>query len=371
MSAQAQFFSVCNNQNDPSACEQAIAPEEMATLSTTAIEMSDDQIRILRDHIRAVRLGIAALDRPSLDLNIDGLSMRNPFLASYEPEKSSRNESDSLNRLGTFVTSTFGFGHKDATIREDGFDLKSVSIIGGADYRFTSNFILGLAMDYSVMDADLDEEDGEVEVFGYGASLYSTYYVKDFYIDFTASVHFQDYEITRRIRFPGVEKTAIGDTDGVQYNLGLGVGYEFRIAKATFGPYVQMNYLKSDVDGFQEHSADEYNLEIGSWHFESLTTVVGGQASYTMRTGFGDLVPQARVEWWHEFETDTPPIEATGFGDSVAIPTDDQDSDYVILGFGLLVAFSENASLFLEYQTTLGLEDISHHIARAQLGVSF
>lgn len=359
-----------------------VAWEENATISTLSVETSNGQLGNLGARLGALRQGAGlGLDFRGLALNVDGQTIRGPFLASIEEGTNNTYQiGNPNNRLGVFVSGTISFGDRDETSQENSFDFDTVGITGGVDYRFTDNFIVGLAIGYASMDADFDELDDEVEVDGYSASLYSTYYINDFYIDFIASAGLNDYETTRNAQLDvdgdGNDEfvAANGDTDGTQYTVGLGAGYEYKIAGAILGPYVQINYLNADIDSFRETGADPINLEIGDQDIESLISVVGGQASYTIRTGSVDLVPQVRAEWWHEFDNDSRSIEAnfvTAPAATQVIPTDDPDRDYFNLGVGLLGVFSEDASVFLEYQTVLGLEDITNHIVRAQVRLNF
>lgn len=361
-----------------------VAWEENAAISTLSVETSNGQLGNLGARLSALRQGAAlGFDLRGLALNIDGQTIRGPFLASIEEGATTTQQiSNPNNRFGLFLTGTVSFGDKDGTSQENSFDFDTIGITGGVDYKVSDNVIMGLALGYASMDADFDAFDDEVEVDGFSASFYSTYYIKDFYVDFIASGGSNDYETTRNVvmdvdndgnvDFGG---TAKGDTDGTQFNVGLGVGYEYKVAGAILGPYAQVNYFNADIDGFTETGADPLNLEIGDQNIESLISVVGGQASYTIRTELVDLVPQARAEWWHEFENDSRSIQASFAADpddvTKIIPTNDPDRDYFNVGVGLVGVFSEDATAFLEYQTVLGLEDVTNHIVRAQLRVNF
>lgn len=361
-----------------------IAWEENAAISTLSVETSNGQLGNLGARLSALRQGAAlGFDLRGLALNIDGQTIRGPFLASIEEGATTTQQiSNPNNRFGLFLTGTVSFGDKDGTRQENSFDFDTIGITGGVDYRVSDNVIMGLALGYASMDADFDAFDDEVEVDGFSASFYSTYYMKDFYVDFIASGGSNDYETTRNVvldvnndgnvDFGG---TAKGDTDGTQFNVGLGVGYEYKVAGAILGPYAQVNYFNADIDGFTETGADPLNLEIGDQNIESLISVVGGQASYTIRTELVDLVPQVRAEWWHEFENNSRSIQASFAADpddvTKIIPTNDPDRDYFNVGVGLVGVFSEDATAFLEYQTVLGLEDVTNHIVRAQLRVNF
>jgi outer membrane lipase/esterase len=358
---------------------QAIAWEEVTTQGTFSVEASNQQFINLASRLRALRLGATGFDVRGLAFNFNDEAIPVSRLLASASGAGGASEPPAIKRLGAFISGTLSFGDKDATSNEDGFDFKTVGITGGMDYRFTDSFILGLALGYTSLDADLDAEDDEVEADGYSASLYSTYYLGDLFFDLTASLSMADYKMRRNIRYiltaDSVDKTATADTDGTQYTFALGAGYEFRAAGAIFGPYVQLNYLKADIDSFREGGADELNLQIGDQKVKSLLSVLGGQISYPIGGAFGTLLPQLRVDWRHEFKNDARSVTATLINDptspGVVIRSDKPDRNYFNVAAGVVAALTGGTSVGLEYETVLGLKDITNHIVRARLRLSF
>jgi outer membrane lipase/esterase len=373
----------CNLQSAPSAQWppplQAMAWEEVATQGTFSVEVSNQQFINLAGRLRALRLGATGFDVRGLAFNLDDKVLPASRLLASAGGAGVAGEPPAVKRLGAFLSGTLSFGDKDATSTEDGFDFDTVGITGGIDYGFTDNFILGLALGYTSLDADLEADDDEVEADGYSASLYSTYYLGDLFFDFTASAGMADYKMRRNIRYvtmtDSVDKTASSDTDGAHYTLALGVGYEFRVAGAVFSPYAQLNYLKADIDRFREGGADEFNLEIGDQKVTSLLSALGGQLSYPIRGAFGTLSPQLRLDWRHEFENNRRSLTARFINDPsgrvAVIRSDDPDRNYFNLAAGVVAALVGGATVGLEYETVLGLKDITNHIVRARLRVSF
>ncbi len=230
-----------------------------------------------------------------------------------------------------------------------------------------------------------------MDVDGYSVSIYGTYYVlKKFYIDGITSFGWNAYDSIREIDYPfadssgnprWVDQTAKGDTDGTYYSLSFGAGYDFNIDGHTFGPYGRVNYLEADIDGYRESvtknprdtgEAGE-NLDIESQDVKSLTTVLGGQASYAISTRWAVLVPHARIEWEHEYENNSRQLNASFVNDPgktpIIIPTDDPDRDFFNIGVGMSAVFAHGKSAFVYYETVLGLDYVTaHNIA---VGVRF
>lgn len=358
---------------------QGAAWEEVATQGTFSVQASNQQFINLASRLRALRLGATGFDLRGLAFNLGDKAVPASRLLASAGGAGGAGEALGAKRLGTFISGTLSFGDKDATSTEDGFDFNTIGITGGIDYRFADSLILGLALGYTSLDADLDTDDDEVEADGYSVSLYSTYYLGDLFFDFTASVGMTDYKMRRNIRYviatDSVDKTAFSDTDGTHYTLALGTGYEFRAAGTIFGPYIQLNYLKADIDSFRERGADEFNLEIGDQKVKSLLSVLGGQISYPVNGAFGTLSPQLRVEWRHEFENDPRSLTARLINDptnrTAVIRSDNPDRDYFNVAAGVVAALAGGTSVALEYETVLGLRDVTNHIVRARLRVRF
>ena len=97
----------------------------------------------------------------------------------------------------------------------------------------------------------------------------------------------------------------------------------------------------------------------------SLTTALGGQASYAISTRWAVLLPQARVEWEHEYENDSREIDARFVHDSsrtpVRIKTNNPDRNYFNVGIGLSAVFPRGKSAFVDYETALGIHNVTEH----------
>jgi outer membrane autotransporter protein len=298
-------------------------------------------------------------------------------------------------RLGIFVNGTFGFGDKDTTSREAGFDFDTYGVTGGIDYRFSDKLVLGLAFGYTSTDSDFASARGEMDANAYTFSAFGTYYVDRLYIDGIFSYGWNDFDGTRNIVYtipstdrlgspvPGttsVNQTARGETDGTQYSFALSTGYDFTAKGFTVGPYGRLSYLKADIDGFQER-IDNTNpgfglsLAINDQAVESLTWALGGQASYALSTGFGVLVPQVRFEWEHEFLNNQRTISARFVSDPTTTPilleTDNPDRDYFNLGAGVSAVFQRNVSAFAYYETVLALRDVTAHNVTVGIRLAF
>ena len=338
------------------------------------------------------------------ELPSNGLLGRYPYAAMGAVEPAGAlGRTDALSRfrrLGIFVNGTLAVGDKDATKRESGFDFDTLGVTAGVDYRFTDSFVPGVAFGYTNTDADLESSGGSLDVDAYSVSVYGTYDVtKKFYVDGIVTFGWNDYDIKRNINYSilssqtdagvvggvaTVNQTAESDTDGTWYALAFSGGYDFSIGGFTLGPLARVNYTKADIDGYGEKINNTLAgfglaLDFDDQDVESLTTVLGGQGSYAVSTPWAVLLPQVRFEWEHEYKNDNRTISAffvndpsPGAGTQVRLKTDRPDRDFFNLSAGISATFPRGISVFVNYETVLGLEDVTaHNVVFAGLRVEF
>ena len=371
-----------------------INSKQTDTMGTITIEITGAQIATVLGRLETLRGGgPAGLAMDIQDQRIPKNLFAGPitYLASADDAAMEAGSSPDMGpmgnfgRIGFFVNGSFSTGDKDATNLEPGFDFDIYDVTLGADYRCTSNLIVGVAFGYSKVETDVDLSDSEINSDGYGISLYGTYYLGDFYVDAIGAYGKKDYDTIRNSRYTikeagsdeattMIDQTFLGDTDADELSFSAGVGYDFNTQGFTVGPHVRLNYASSEVDGYTEKLRD-FNtdagygmaLEIFDQDIESLRSVLGAQLSYAASTGIGVLMPLLSLDWVHEFKNDARNIrarfvnEVAGQNEIFNIPTDSPDRNFLILGAGLSAVFPHGISAFVHYETPLELEDVTYH----------
>jgi outer membrane autotransporter protein len=365
---------------------QAMAPEENAAVGTSSIEVSGAQIDNIGARLGALRRGATGLSLQGLTFNIDGRKVSGDELFSIQARNirggAAGADEAGFSRLGVFVNGNYGWGDRDATLRQSGFDFDSYGVTAGVDYRFTDQFVLGAAFGYGNTEVEINAQGGTLDTDAYSVSVYGSYYpTQAFYIDAIVSGGLNDHDQARSIRYgvassaPGgrtlVRQTATAEIDSDQISASLGSGYNFAQNGWTFGPYGRLEYVDVDVDGFRENISNPtaagsgLALEIDEQDFTSFTLAVGGQVTRAISMPWGVLLPQLNAEYVHEFENDNDAIAGRFLGDlsgtTFFLPTDDPDRNYVNLSVGASAVFAEGRSAFIQYQTLLGYEDLESH----------
>jgi uncharacterized protein with beta-barrel porin domain len=354
---------------------QQIAMEETSAPGSMATEAARGQLAGVAARISAVRGGASGFTVTGLPLpaseayaGATELALNGPYFVSSAGAPA--NPPSLAPRVGGFLNLTGGFGEKDATDREDGFDFDTVGLTVGGDYRLTDGLLLGVALGYATLDTDFDRgatvAGGGVSSDHYSLSVYATQNLGDFYVDGIATYGWGDHDLDRRILYDVQDRTARADTDSSQIALAIGGGYEAHHQALSFGPQVRLSYLKVEIDGYQEHGADELDLRVEDQEVESLVTVVGGQVAYTHSHAGGVLRPHATAEWHHELDDDDRVIATRYVHDPrdnlLQLTTDPPDRDYFLVGVGLASVFKGGTQALLSYDALVGLDDITRHM---------
>jgi outer membrane autotransporter protein len=116
---------------------------------------------------------------------------------------------------------------------------------------------------YSAVNADLNADGGELDVDGFAASLYGTYYLEQFYVNSVVIFGWRDYQsqqhlnysITRNPNAPltatslqtNFSQTFEGDFNATEFTATIGAGYDFYFNELPLGPYANVNYFPTTI----------------------------------------------------------------------------------------------------------------------------
>ena len=301
--------------------------------------------------------------------------------------------------LGLFVSAEYEAFDKDVSRFESGYTSDTWSGTVGADYAVARWATAGIAFTYSNVDGTYAQRGGDFDTQSFGGLLYATFLpIPRLFVDAVGGYARKNYSTDRAISFANTfnvgvpltsNGTASGDTDGNEYRAGVNVGYDFGFDRLTIGPRVGVNYRYTTIDSFSERGKDAVicnpacqstsgtGLELAYDRQDetSLTTVAGLFASFAFSTRWGVLVPQATVEYVHEFADDQRTIHFTFVEDlaqkKFRFQNDPPDRDYVNAGAGLVVVLPGGFSPFVNYRALLGYRDQSSHTVTAGLRFAF
>ena len=263
---------------------------------------------------------------------------------------------------------------RDANDQERSYTGETAGVQIGGDYLVTDALIAGALFGIDIVRSEFDQDavganftppnnDGSSDGDSYYLQVYASHTFGDaFYVDGTAGFGYNDYTFIRKGVFQetdcGIPQTNVltkAGTQGWQASGSFGGGYDFYHDAWSIGPHARVNYSRSEIDGFTERDLNGSGLAVtvGDSNSTSLTTVLGGHASFAISTEWGVLVPQARIEWEHEYRDDAHNIDTQFVNDAAgtvfAVRTDAPDRDYFNLGFSLLGVLPNGIMPFLDF----------------------
>ncbi len=269
-------------------------------------------------------------------------------------------------RWGFFISGTGEIVDVESTSTVQGSSFDTAGVDVGADYRVSDRVVLGAALGYSNISADLNLG-GSMESNGGHANLYGTYYARGFYVNAIAGGGYGSVETKRRT----AGGFARGDTNTTSASATLGTGYDHQLGAFRIGPLASLRYGRVGLDDFNETGALGA-MFIDGQSEDSLQSAIGLQASYTMRLGRVFVTPIVRAQWEHEYLDSTSSITAAFVsGDSFTVQGPHVGRDALLLDLGVSAQLTPSVGVFSYYSGELGRKNYNVHSINAGLRVSF
>jgi outer membrane autotransporter protein len=346
------------------------------------------QIGNLNTRFAELRQGATGFSAGGLTLNQDGRGLPLAMLGDLfrkDPATSDEVGKD-FSRWGFFATGMIERGGFDATAVRPGFDFHSASLTAGVDYRFNDSFVAGAALGYNQNNSSFDANAGKANVDGYNLTGYFSWYRGDWYVEGSLILDKLNYDLSRNIAYQiaslsggttTVAETAMASPSGDQNSFSLSAGRDFNRKAWTISPYLRGVYSHLSLDGFSETMANPnaagagLGTSVASRSMNSMLGVAGARVSYAMSTDWGVLVPNAVVEWNHEFRNDPQTVVVRFLADPTQTPislTDQApDSNYFNIGLGLNAVFAQGRSAYVYYEHVAGYSGA--HSNQLSLGI--
>lgn len=406
------FFRDLQSSDERAAVIEEIRPEEVASQANATQDAPRVQLGNVGARLAALRRGGTSSAIQQLALRLDGVSLSPYALATAlrprgasafdpaaavdrafaaatagalqdEPPPPAAAEMDAPGRLGFYVNGSLAMGDRRQTALETGFELDTLGLTAGVDYRLRTGLFLGGALGYMNTETDLDRDGGSLDSDGLSLSLYlMRYWEKGLYVQAVAGYGNNDYDLVRNIDlttpFHGKTRYAArGQTDGTQTALAVELGYDASRGAWTVGGFGRGSWVNTDIDRYRESGDPDgrgFYLEVFDQSTESLLGEAGVNVSYAASFSWGVLLPQGRLSVLHELADDSRDVRARFIEDTdptnvFAIPTDEPDRDYLNVGFGFGAQFPHGVSAFLFYDTDLDRDDLD--LSTFSAGVRF
>jgi uncharacterized protein with beta-barrel porin domain len=355
--------------------------------SQIANNVQASQAGNLTARMAALRAGVQGVSLGGLGIVSDGKALPLAMLGDvFRAEPSATEVGSDFSRWGFFANGVITRGEFDANASRPGFDYDGAAITAGVDYRFSDAFVAGIALGYNSDSSDLDDRAGNLDVDSYGLNGYMTWYRGDFYLQ--ASLAFQRlaFDLRRNISYTIANTSGTGTTtvdqvaraspDGDQTAFDLTLGRDFNSGAFQFSPYLRATWSHLSLDGFSENIDDTgapgFGLatEVDKRSRTNEIGVIGALFSWTSSQNWGVLVPNARLEWSHDFK-DNPQIVVSRFlsdptGTPIVVTDPRLDRNFYNIGFGVNAIWPQGRSGYIAYEYVGGLTGA--HLNRFQAG---
>lgn len=205
------------------------------------------------------------------------------------------------------------------------------------------------------------------------------------HIDGVFTYGMNSFDQRRNIRYSinqvSVDQTASSDFDGHQWSATLGGGYSMNQGGFNFGPTGRLEYVHAKVGGYAESMSDPtangggWATRINSQEVDSFNMQLGADVSYAMSQSWGVLLPQANLEWVHEFNDGGSSVTGYFLQDptqnTFSLNTDKPDTDYFNMRLGVSAQFKQGTSAYFYYRKLLGYDNLNVDSFSAGLRLEF
>lgn len=371
----AQCQAILANPQSAISALRAISGEEFSSQVTSSQDSANFANQGVSGRLAALRGGATRQSIDDIAMNWNGKQIPMGALAAVfglaAAEDAESEPAGGLldRRFGAFFTGTARNGNRDENRFEVGFDYEGFQALGGVDYRFSNQFVAGLALGFSKIDTDLDLNAGFLDTKTVSGTAYASFYPADrWYLDFSLGFLKNDYDQGRVIDLTTLggnfrRVIATGSSSGKQQSFSSSAGYSFGAQATTLTPNIRLSYAKTTIDGFVESGGGINDLIYPDQDFKSLQYSLGLNLAHTISLSSGVLQPYANLDFSREQKN-----EAFNFNpilrirpNQVSTPVFIAESDR---GFGrgevgLLFLIEGGWQLSASYSQILGYRDLS------------
>ncbi|MCP3709817.1 autotransporter outer membrane beta-barrel domain-containing protein [Paraburkholderia sp. CNPSo 3274] len=188
----------------------------------------------------------------------------------------------------------------DAGAQRQGFRFTTPGVTAGMDYRISDRFSIGAGFGYGHDSTDIGSDGTKSTGDYYSVALYGSYRPQPaLFVDGVAGFGTLSFNAQRWDT--QANAFAVGARSGHETFASLSAGYERRSETWLISPYARMSYSEATLNQYSESGAGIDSL---TYFGQTVTTVSGTfgiRTEYALATKWGVLLPQARLEYQHDF----------------------------------------------------------------------
>jgi len=359
----------------------ALSPQNVSSQGTLNNELIKEQLANISKRLTALRKGQQQTLLSGLTLQLNGETISGDMFDTLFSANTIGGSAGSANGFNKkwdwFISGKIGGGKQNESDFEHGFDFDANNITTGADMRLNSQAIVGGALGYSAAQMDINNNAGGMDIDGFNATIYGSYYPSDnTYFDAILNVGSNSFDMKRRIVFGTTDVTASSDADSTSFALSVGGGYDYVIKGGLTASFSgRFDYIDTAIDGYAESDGGGFEVVIQGQDISQLVSSVGAQLNYAASMSWGVLLPHVNVSWLHQFDDKANKVEGYFLADSsqtlFSFDANTPDTDYFVTALGTSAVFAGGKSAFIQYETSLGQENLDIWNISAGLRLEF
>ena len=338
---------------------RALSAQDIGAMGVSSSQFAKAQTSNISNRLSAIRAGSAGLDfggvrlltgSGSLSSNLFGDFVQSFMSPGVAAENAESSELFNDSRWGVFLNGNARYGENQTSDTQSGYDFDVLGLTLGADYRFSQELVLGLALGFADTDAEL--ENGELESQNNSVSTYLSWYpTTAVYFDALASFGDTRYDNRRQVDDIRIQS----ETDGNELSFYLSGGYNYQFKAWQFGPTFRLGYSRVKIDGFSEQGQSGFEFVYSDQTQRSNLFDLGFQLSRPVNFSWGVLVPSFRASYVKEQEDDGSGLRVNflyGLDDEgFTVDQELEDDSYYLIGAGLIGQFARGFSAFVDYES--------------------
>jgi len=250
-------------------------------------------------------------------------------------------------------------GDDDPDSGASGSTFTTVNVTAGLDYRVSEHFTAGLGLGFASDEDEIGSNGTSSSNRAASLTTYGLYTLGNgFYIDGLAGAGLLDFD---SLRTTANAAEAQAGRDGHQFFAALGGGYDWKSNGWTLSPHGRLSASRSVLDSVTETGADWESASLSSQTIDTLTATLGFDISYAILLDNAVLKPELTLDFSHSLfdsgDTSATYADSSWPVDYVTPGTIDRRNN-VVLGLGVTLIGSQNATLSSRYRATFNGEGI-------------
>lgn len=255
-----------------------------------------------------------------------------------------------------------------------GFNSSSGGVFGGSERQVSRDAIAGFSIGFLHSSLDWTTEPGGGAGTDYAnIGIYTAWMPDDLFLQGGIGGGFARSDVSRRIAFSNIDRTAFSEPKGWDANGRVRIGYRLPIAALDVVPTAGMDFYYQYRESFIETGADSLNLRVSAIRSRTLRHQLGVDFSKDLAIGSGmRIAPRLQIGWGREHYLDDRGVtsgldnqsgEFTVYGDS-------ETADIYRTGAGVSLLAGKRFSLSTQY-TLEYRDDRKDHMLYAGLDYRF